>query len=253
MSTSPPTGCLGMLLAPFFKKTTPPTYELSKDRLPYGKRDDFLSAAEISFFHVLQTILTDEHYLLTKVNLGDLFFVRRPHENKGARGRISQKHVDFVICDTSTMEPVLAVELDDRSHEREDRKQRDELVDRVFAAAGLPILHIPAAKGYVTHDIQAQLSEHIHFPSPPHEGNGPSSNPSTQRIEQTLMQNETAATKDEPPLMPISDVGKDDDSTPVCPKCHSEMISRTATKGKHAGNTFWGCINYPKCRHTVDI
>lgn len=248
-----------MLLAPFLKKNAKPTEghltddELSKDSLPYGKRDDFLSAAEISFFHVLQTILTDGHYLLTKVNLGDLFFVRQPHENKGARGRISQKHVDFVICDSSTMEPVLAVELDDRSHEREDRKQRDQLVDRVFAAAGLPILHIPAAKGYVTHDIQAQLSAHIHFPSPPHEENTPDSNSSPQRVDQSLQQHENAATTAEPSLMPISDVSKDHDSDPVCPKCHSEMVSRTATKGKHAGNTFWGCINYPKCRQTVGL
>jgi hypothetical protein len=89
-------GCLGFLLAPFLNKVEPVV-----ESFPYAKRDHFLSAAEISFFHVLKSILTTDHYLITKVNLADLFYVKRPHENKGARGRISQKHVDFVVCEAS--------------------------------------------------------------------------------------------------------------------------------------------------------
>ena len=33
-----------------------------------------------------------------------------------------------------------------------------------------------------------------------------------------------------------------------CPKCGSEMVLRKATKGKNAGNSFWGCSQFPKCR-----
>ena|GEM_PF-5200042 len=33
--------------------------------------------------------------------------MKRPHENKGARGRISQTHVDFVICDAKMMEALV--------------------------------------------------------------------------------------------------------------------------------------------------
>lgn len=35
---------------------------------------------------------------------------------------------------------------------------------------------------------------------------------------------------------------------PLCPKCNSLMTIRKATKGQHAGNTFWGCSTFPKCR-----
>ena len=35
---------------------------------------------------------------------------------------------------------------------------------------------------------------------------------------------------------------------PLCPICSREMILRTAKKGKNAGNTFWGCSQYPNCR-----
>jgi len=38
---------------------------------------------------------------------------------------------------------------------------------------------------------------------------------------------------------------------PLCPICSQQMILRTAKKGKNAGNTFWGCSQYPNCRGVV--
>lgn len=36
--------------------------------------------------------------------------------------------------------------------------------------------------------------------------------------------------------------------TPSCPRCNSPMVKRTAKKGRHAGDEFWGCSKYPNCR-----
>ena len=36
-----------------------------------------------------------------------------------------------------------------------------------------------------------------------------------------------------------------------CPACGAEMVRRTAKRGAHSGEQFWGCTNYPKCRKTV--
>lgn len=38
-----------------------------------------------------------------------------------------------------------------------------------------------------------------------------------------------------------------------CPECGSEMVLRKAKRGQNAGNEFWGCIEFPKCRGTVNI
>lgn len=35
----------------------------------------------------------------------------------------------------------------------------------------------------------------------------------------------------------------------LCPKCGGKLVLRTATKGANAGNRFWGCANFPKCRY----
>lgn len=37
---------------------------------------------------------------------------------------------------------------------------------------------------------------------------------------------------------------------PVCPKCKSDMVLRTARRGPRAGSRFWGCSYYPTCRGT---
>lgn len=46
------------------------------------------------------------------------------------------------------------------------------------------------------------------------------------------------------------------DSIPAatrCASCGAEMILRTAKKGSNAGQQFWGCSNYPKCRETKAV
>jgi restriction system protein len=41
--------------------------------------------------------------------------------------------------------------------------------------------------------------------------------------------------------------------TPKCPDCGKRMILRKARKGAHAGEPFWGCSNYPRCRGTRPV
>ena len=40
---------------------------------------------------------------------------------------------------------------------------------------------------------------------------------------------------------------------PICPECGSKMVLRTAKQGKFAGNQFWGCTSFPKCKKIVQI
>lgn len=39
----------------------------------------------------------------------------------------------------------------------------------------------------------------------------------------------------------------------ICPKCGAPMVRRKATKGPNAGNEFYGCSSFPKCRGIVSI
>lgn len=39
--------------------------------------------------------------------------------------------------------------------------------------------------------------------------------------------------------------------TPTCPRCGTKMTIRENSKGRNAGNKFWGCLYYPRCRSTL--
>jgi restriction system protein len=41
-----------------------------------------------------------------------------------------------------------------------------------------------------------------------------------------------------------------DYTTPTCPNCNLKMIRRT---GNNGGKDFWGCMNYPRCRNTLQV
>lgn len=48
-----------------------------------------------------------------------------------------------------------------------------------------------------------------------------------------------------------AEVSRPPEDKKLCPKCGSEMVLRTARKGKYAGQKFWGCSGFPRCRTVV--
>jgi restriction system protein len=43
------------------------------------------------------------------------------------------------------------------------------------------------------------------------------------------------------------------ETKPACPQCGTAMIQRTAKNGQFAGQRFWGCGRYPKCKEILKI
>jgi very-short-patch-repair endonuclease len=55
----------------------------------------------------------------------------------------------------------LAIELDDKSHEREDRMERDIEVERIFREAGMPLLRIENHGNFDAVKIAEQIKNAI--------------------------------------------------------------------------------------------
>src|SRR6185369_4720053 len=75
--------------------------------------------------------------------------------------RIQQKHIDFVLCSRDQVVPVLAIELDDASHGRSSRRERDVFVNAIFDAAGLLLLRVPVRAGYVRQDLEKLIHDSL--------------------------------------------------------------------------------------------
>jgi len=230
-------GCLASLLRlfnikpkstrPVLKVETYPTDD-AFEALPYRVRDDFLSPTELSFYHVLRTVIGNRAIICPKVGLGEIFFVTRPHENYAYRGRIVQKHVDFLLCNPHTMLPILGIELDDASHTRPDRQERDEFVNKAFDVANLPLLRFPAKRMYNPRELAGELAKYL---------------------------GELTPLPVAAPIEPVKEFSKQEtpNGAPLCPKCGVPMVVRTVTKGDYQGKQFYGCPNYPRCRKVLPL
>lgn len=138
-------------------------------RLPYEKAGPLLTPAERSFYGVLDQAV-DGQRVFAKVRLGDLLdVVRGTPRPRVYRNKIDRKHVDFVLCNARTLVPELVIELDDRSHDRLDRQERDAFVDAALEAAGLPILHVAAKRAYIPTELRALLTSRLTGASDPAE------------------------------------------------------------------------------------
>jgi hypothetical protein len=124
---------------------------------PYRARSAFLSPAEITFYRVLQTAVASRYAIFPKVRLLDLCDVTDRPVNQTAMNRIDRKHVDFLLCDPTTFKPLKAIELDDSTHERRRRADRDAFVDQIFQVIGLPLVHIQAQSGYDPQELVRRL------------------------------------------------------------------------------------------------
>ena len=118
-----------------------------------------LSRGEFAFFRCLVRALLPGYRVALKVRLADV--ITCPETRRAARNRISQKHLDFVLYDEQTTRIVLAIELDDRTHERPERQRRDVFLDQALAYAGVAFLRIRAASLYDPTEIQTRISKTI--------------------------------------------------------------------------------------------
>lgn len=225
-------GVIAILVILLFimKKSEPTDAQAGKKgSLPYKKRDDFLSMSELSFYRTMGVFLQNKAVICPKVAVNEVVFVGSGvgKERTKFLNWINRKHVDFVLCDAGTMQVVCAVELDDKSHQNDARKERDAFVDRVFETAKVPLFHIPAKRGYSAEDFTFIIN---------------------------CFSNQ-ATTAAEVPNQPATETetSRTNDNAPLCPKCGIPMIKRKALQGTKAGREFYGCSNFPKCREVKQI
>jgi hypothetical protein len=121
---------------------------------PIMLSNKFPSKAELNFFRVLRQVVGDRGHILYQVSLATLFYVG-DHENRHLwNNKLRQRSVDFLLCDRDGLAPLIAIELDDSSHDGEKRKSRDKDVNDAFAAAGLTLLRQDCRKGYAPRDLE---------------------------------------------------------------------------------------------------
>lgn len=122
---------------------------------PYVKAGPLLSNAERTFFTSLLLAVDRADLVMVKVRVADLIKIKDGVRKEGQSSRwwkafaqISQKHVDYAVVDRQTFETRYVVELDDASHRGAKAAENDDIKNKAFAAAGIPVVRVKAARAY---------------------------------------------------------------------------------------------------------
>lgn len=108
-----------------------------------------MTETERKFYTALSTAVKPQLEIFSKVRLEDIIIVPTQTPNREAhRNRIKSSHIDFVLADPHTSKILLAIELDDPSHQQPHRKERDQFKDNALQAANVPLLRISTQPQY---------------------------------------------------------------------------------------------------------
>lgn len=104
-----------------------------------------LTKNEYSFYQKIKPIIQEKNLrILCKIRLADLI---EPAVNKNQKewyaafNRIKSKHIDFAIA-TDDMKVIALIELQDGTHQKSDRKERDTFVNTSVTNAGYTLLSV---------------------------------------------------------------------------------------------------------------
>jgi len=125
----------------------------------YSAKPLLMTRTEAEFFVRLNRVAEERYFVFPQVHLSALL----DHRVKGQDWRYAFRHingksVDFVLCDKRTLRPTYAIELDDKTHEWDDRKERDNEVERIFKEANLPLVRF-TNKNVSDSEIVSALSD----------------------------------------------------------------------------------------------
>ena len=123
------------LVFEFLRKSTPRKHVQFVARDGYLKKDFVMNKSKSAFFFELGRQLPKGYYIFPKMQIADMIDATDGYGLKYRKNKILPKHIDFLICN-SYLNPVLGIELNGSSHSRQDRIERDELVNDIFRVAG---------------------------------------------------------------------------------------------------------------------
>lgn len=124
--------------------------------LPYRKKESQVTRAELNFYNLLKDIVGDKFDIQRQVVISSIVDVtsanftdyRTGRQFNPDRSKIDKKTIDFVLFNKNDFSPYMAIELDDKSHERTDRMIRDEEVEMILESVEIPLVRIKTAYEY---------------------------------------------------------------------------------------------------------
>lgn len=122
----------------------------------YRKRYTLMNNSESSFFHLMRKHLPDGYHIFPKMRIADIIETKDGKGYYKQRNKILPKHVDFIVCNSS-LRPVCAIEIDGKSHDTPEMRDRDVLIEYIFKSVDIPLERVRVGTKF--EDVAIQISE----------------------------------------------------------------------------------------------
>ena len=133
--------------------------------LPYKIQETIMSAHERLLFENIRTTIGSDYDVYPQMKLDKIFKVEYQKIYKYYLGwlrKINQKSVDFLVVKRDTQSPIFAIELDDSSHEKEDRRERDKFVEEIFRRNNFPLIRFNPGQ-YKIEELKIVLEKYLNL------------------------------------------------------------------------------------------
>lgn len=126
------------------------------EEFKYQTVQSLISPAEKAFLSTLDQTVDGRARVFCMVRVADIIKPNKSLDKNQKHvhfRKTSQKHFDFVLCDLQTLQPLCVIELNDKSHKRKDRRERDAFLAVACKSADLPLYFITASNKYDVAEI----------------------------------------------------------------------------------------------------
>lgn len=120
----------------------------------YEARKVLISQSEQGFYNVIKTSVPDGYCVFPQINLAS--FIDRTDDGRFHNELF--RNVDFLITDDKYA-PKFIVEINDKTHLTNERKERDEKVQKICEEAGVPVLKLWTSYGINPEYIKGRVDE----------------------------------------------------------------------------------------------
>lgn len=123
----------------------------------YRKRNSLLTVVEKNYYRFISNAIKDTEYIvLPQINLATII-------EKISQGYNNElfRNIDFGIFDKSTLEPLCMIEINDTSHDKYNRMERDQKVKNILSMCNLPLLTLHTTCRYTNLQFMQMLSYKI--------------------------------------------------------------------------------------------
>lgn len=123
----------------------------------YEKKEYLMTRNELKFYKQLKKI-TDKLELTIFAQVS-LYQVIR-NKNFKDFNKIKSKSIDFVITENNG-KIKMCIELDDKSHNKNSRIERDNFINEIFNQANMKLLRIPVQDFYNLENLELKIKESL--------------------------------------------------------------------------------------------